>query len=174
SQGPMMPDLIGLSTDGPLARTVADAALLLDAMTGNHPGDMYTLPGVPAGESFLSYATREPGKLRIGRSVKTVIEGAEVHPDCLAAYEDATKLLISLGHEVEDVDLPFPVEAVPSFLSLWFAMATLAPIAPEQESQLLPLTRYLRARGMELSASELLLHQAILQGIVRPAITALN
>ena len=174
SQGPMMPDLIGLSTDGPLARTVADAALLLDAMTGNHPGDMYTLPAVPAGESFLSYATREPGKLRIGRSVKTVIEGAEVHPDCLAAYEDATELLVSLGHEVEDVDLPFPVEAVPSFLSLWFAMATLAPIAPEQESQLLPLTRYLRARGMELSASELLLHQAILQGIVRPAITALN
>ncbi len=52
----MMPDLTGLSTDGPLARTVADAALLLDAMTGNHPGDMYTLPHLPAGESFLGYA----------------------------------------------------------------------------------------------------------------------
>src|SRR6266571_3472968 len=42
SGGPLMPDLSGLSTDGPLARTVADAAVLLDAMTGNHPGDMYT------------------------------------------------------------------------------------------------------------------------------------
>ena len=49
SQGPMMPDLTGLSTDGPLARTVADAALLLDAMTGNHPGDMYTLPALAGG-----------------------------------------------------------------------------------------------------------------------------
>ena len=58
SQGPMMPDLTGLSTDGPLARTVADAALLLDAMTGNHPGDMYTLPPLPAGESFLGYASQ--------------------------------------------------------------------------------------------------------------------
>jgi amidase len=174
SQGPMMPDLVGLSTDGPLARTVADAALLLDAMVGNHPGDMYTQPALPAGESFLGYASREPGRLRIARSLKTVIEGADVHPDCVAAYEEASALLSSLGHEVEDVDLPFPAEAVPSFLALWFAMATLAPITPDQESELLPLTRYLRAQGLRLSAADLLFHQAVLQGSVRPAMRALN
>jgi amidase len=174
SQGPMMPDLVGLSTDGPLARTVADAALLLDAMTGNHPGDMYTQPALPAGESFLGYVSREPGRLRIGRSLKTLIDGAEVHPDCVAAYDEASTLLASLGHEVEDVDLPFPAEAVPSFLALWYAMATLAPIAPDQEPQLLPLTRYLRGKGMELSAADLLFHQAILQGSVRPALRALS
>jgi amidase len=174
SQGPVMPDLAGLSTDGPLARTVADAALLLDAMTGNHPGDMYTQPPLPAGESFLGYASREPGRLRIARSLTTVIDGAEVHPDCVAAYEDASALLASLGHEVEDVDLPFPVEAVPSFLALWYAMATLAPVTPDQEDDLLPLTRYLRGKGSELSAADLLLHQAILQGSVRPALTAIN
>jgi amidase len=174
SQGPMMPDLAGLSTDGPLARTVADAALLLDAMTGNHPGDMYTLPPLPAGESFLGHASRDPGKLRVARSLTTLIDGAEVHPDCVAAYDAAAALLSSLGHEVEDVDLPFPVEAVPSFLALWYAMATLAPIAPEQEADLLPLTRFLRARGMELSAADLLFHQAILQGSVRPAMRAIS
>jgi amidase len=170
----MMPDLAGLSTDGPLARTVADAALLLDAMTGNHPGDMYTLPPLPPGESFLGYARREPGRLRIARSLKTLVEGAEVHPDCAAAYEDASTLLAELGHEVEDFDPPFPVEAVPSFLALWYAMATLAPIAPEQEVELLPLTRFLRAKGMQLSAADLLLHQGILQGSVRPALRALS
>jgi amidase len=53
-------------------------------------------------------------------------------------------------------------------------MATLAPISPEQESQLLPLTRYLRGKGMELSAADLLLHQAILQGATRPAMAAMN
>jgi amidase len=174
SQGPLMPDLVGLSTDGPLARTVADAALLLDAMVGNHPGDMYTQPALPPGESYLGYASREPGKLRIGRSLKTLVGGADVHPDCVAAYEAASTLLAELGHEVEDVDPPFPVEAVPSFLALWFAMATLAPIAPEQEDQLLPLTRYLRGKGMELSAAELMFHQAVLQGAVRPAMTFLN
>ena len=80
SQGPMMPDLTGLSTDGPLARTVADAALLLDAMTGNHPGDMYTLPRLPARESFLGYAAREPGRLRIARSLRTVVAGRGSSP----------------------------------------------------------------------------------------------
>jgi len=174
SQGPLMPDLAGLSTDGPLARTVADAALLLDAMTGNHPGDMYTLPPLPPGESFLGYAGREPGKLRIGRSLKNLIAGARVHPDCAAAYEDASTLLAELGHDVEDVDPAFPVEAVPSFLALWYAMATLAPLAPEQEADLLPLTRYLRAKGMELSAADLLLHQGILQGSVRIGLQALS
>src|SRR5215469_7237251 len=174
SQGPMMPDLVGLSVDGPLARTVADAALLLDAMTGNHPGDMYTLPPLPAGETFLGYASREPGKLRIARSLSTLIDGAVVHPDCLTAFEAASSLLSSLGHEVEDVDLPFPVEAVPSFLALWFAMATLAPIAPEQEADLLPLTRFLRGRGIQLSAADLLFHEAILQGILRPAMRLLG
>jgi amidase len=174
SQGPMMPDLVGLSTDGPLARTVADAALLLDAMVGNHAGDMYIQPALPAGESFSGYVSREPGKLRIARSLTTVIENAEVHPDCVAAYEEASTLLAALGHQVEDVDLPFSAEAVPSFLALWFAMATLAPITPDQESELLPLTRYLRGRGMQLSAADLLLHQGILQGSVRPALTALN
>ena len=75
-----MPDLAGLSTDGPLARTVADAALLLDVMTGNHPGDMYTLPPLPAGETFLGHARREPGRLRIGRVAAAVVEGADGAP----------------------------------------------------------------------------------------------
>src|SRR5580698_4891677 len=174
SQGPMMPDLTGLSTDGPLARTVADAALLLDAMTGNHPGDMYTQPPLPAGESFLGYASREPGKLRIARSLQAVVEGAEVHPDCVAAYEDTSALLASLGHDVEELDMPFPAEAVPSFLALWFTMAAFTPIPPDQEGELLPLTQWLRAEGRKISAPDIFFHQAILQGSVRPAMAAMN
>ena len=74
SGGPLMPDLFGLGVDGPLARTVADAALLLDVMTGNHPGDMYTQPPLPTGETFLGYAGRQPGRLRIGRSLQHAVE----------------------------------------------------------------------------------------------------
>ena len=58
SEGPIVPDLFGLAVNGPIARTVADAALLLDVMSGNHPGDMYTLPPLPDGETFLGYARR--------------------------------------------------------------------------------------------------------------------
>ena len=174
SGGPLMPDLAGLATDGPLARTVADAALLLDVMTGNHPGDMYTQPPLPPGESFLGFAGRDPGRLRIARSLATVIEGAEVHPDCVAAYEEASTLLADLGHEVEDVELPFGPDAVPAFETLWYSMAALVPIDAAQEGELLPLTRYLRGRGLALKATDLLFAQAYLQAIMRPALTMLN
>ncbi|HEU5420520.1 MAG TPA: amidase [Streptosporangiaceae bacterium] len=173
SGGPLMPDLAGLGIDGPLARTVADAALLLDAMTCNEPGDMYTQPPLPAGDSFLGYASREPGRLRIARSLTSAVEGVEVHPDCLAAYEDASKLLDSLGHDVQDVDLPFGPDAVPAFVTLWYAMATLAPVSPEQEGDLLPLTAYLRGKGLELTAAELLFAQGYLQAVMRPALRTL-
>ncbi len=100
--------------------------------------------------------------------------GAEVDSDCVAAWEDASALLASLGHEVEDVDLPFPAEAVPSFLALWFTMAAFTPIPPDQEPELLPLTQWLRAQGRAISAPDIFFHQAILQGSVRPAVTAMN
>jgi amidase len=174
SGGPLLPDLFGLSTDGPLARTVEDAALLLDVMTCNYPGDMYILPPLRAGETFLGHARREPGKLRIGRSMTNVVPGAAVHEDCAAAYEDASKLLAELGHEVEDVELPFGSDAVPMFELLWYSMATLAPIDAAQEEQLLPLTRYLRGRGLKVTASELIFAQAYLQSVMRPAIATMN
>ena len=174
SGGPLMPDLSGLSTDGPLARTVEDAALLLDVMTCNYPGDMYIMPPLRAGETFLGHARREPGKLRIGRSMTNVVPGATVHDDCAAAYEDASKLLAELGHEVEDVDLPFGSDAVPMFELLWYSMATLAPIDAAQEEQLLPLTKYLRGRGLKVTASELIFAQAYLQSVMRPAIATMN
>src|ERR1700683_336406 len=119
SEGPLMPDLAGLGVNGPLARTVADAALLLDVMTGNFPGDMYTLPPLPAGESFLGHASRPPGKLKIARTLQSPVPGAEIHPDCVTAYEEASSLLASLGHEVEDIAMPLGPDVVPFFETLW-------------------------------------------------------
>ena len=130
SSAPLMPDLVGLGVDGPLARTVADAALLLDVMTGNNPGDMYTQPPLPPGETFLAHARRDPGRLRIGRTLQHPVDGGEVHPDCVAAYEEASMLLADLGHEVVDIQAPLSPDAVPFFETLWYAMATLAPVRP--------------------------------------------
>jgi amidase len=174
SEGPLVPDLAGLGINGPLARTVADAALLLDVMARNFPGDMYTQPPLPPGESFLGYASRPPGRLRIGRTLQNPVEGAEVHPDCVEAYEQASTLLAGLGHEVEDIDMPLGADVVPFFETLWYAYATLAPLTPEQEEVLLPLTRYLRGRGLVTSAPDLIFAQAYLQAVTRAALAALN
>ena len=174
SKGPLEPDLAGFSVNGPIARTVADAALLLDVMSGNFPGDMYTQPSLPPGESFLGYASRPPGRLRIGRTLQNTIDGADVHPDCVAAYEEASTLLASVGHEVEDITLPLGPDIVPFFEVLWYAYATLTPVAPEQEELLLPLTRYLRERGLAVTTPELLFAQGYLQFVTRIAVAALS
>jgi amidase len=173
SGGPLMPDLAGLGIDGPIARTVADAALLLDVMSGNYPGDMYTL--AKDDESFLSRALN-PGtrKLKIGRTMQNAVEGAEVHPDVQAAYEDASQLLASLGHEVVDIDMPFGPDTVPFFETLWYSYATLAPLAPDQVDLLRPLTRYLRERGLATGAADLIFAQAYLQLITRGGLATLN
>jgi amidase len=174
SNAPLMPDLMGLTTEGPLARTVADAALLLDVMTGNQPGDMYTQPPLPGGESFAGYAAREPGRLRIGRTLAHMVGDGAVHPDCVTAYEEASTLLAGLGHEVEDFTLPYGADTVPAFETLWYSMATLVPVDPADEHRLRPLTRYLRERGRAVSAADVLFAQAFLQIIMRSALPALN
>ena len=174
SNAPLLPDLFGLGTEGPLTRSVADAALLLDVMAGNEPGDMYTPAPLPAGESFSGYAAREPGRLRIGRTLRHPVGDGAVHPDCVAAYEDASQLLASLGHEVEEIAAPFGPDVVPFFETLWYAMATLAPVDPAREDRLLPLTTYLRERGQQVTAGQLVQAQAYLQFVVRAALATLN
>ena len=173
SGGPLVPDLLGFGIDGPLTRTVADAALLLDVMTGNYPGDMYTQPPLAPGETFLGYASRPPGRLLIGRTLQAPVPGVEVHPDCLAAYEDASRLLASLGHEVEDIAMPLGDDIVPFFEIIYYAYATLTPVDPSQEHVLLPLTRYLRERGRATAAPDFIFAQAYMQFVTRPAIAAL-
>ena len=85
---------------GALTRTVADTATVLDVLAGYELGDATWAPPPPA--PFAELATRQPGRLRVGRSAVPPVSAAEVHPDCVAAYEAASQLLKELGHEVED------------------------------------------------------------------------
>ncbi|MFC4049171.1 amidase [Actinomadura syzygii] len=172
SHGPIVPDLFGLSANGPIARTVRDAALLLDVMAGHMPGDLYAAP--PVDGTFSSYAERPPGRLRIARGIQPAVPDAEVHPDCVAAYEEASALLEELGHEVVELPQVFGPDLVPHFETLWGVMATLTPVAEESEHLLQPLTRWLRARGEATGAPRLLQAHAALQGALRAAFPVMD
>jgi amidase len=114
SHAPTGDILSGLATHGPLARTVADAAALLDVMAGPEVGDPYWLPNPP--HTFLE-ATRKPlSKLRIGYATFLPPVGA-VDPLCEEAVMDMVQLLEQMGHSVESVtpdfnDLGEPLIAV--------------------------------------------------------------
>ena len=89
----------GLSVNGPIARSVMDAALFLDATS--------TVPG-PDGE-FVAAATRDPGKLRIALSTKVPVPmPVRVGKEQLAAVVEAGALLRDLGHEVVVRDPEYP------------------------------------------------------------------
>jgi amidase len=92
----------------------------------------------------------------------------------VAAYEEASALLAGLGHEVEDLEFPVGPEVLPLFETLWCSMAALLPVNEAQQEQLLPLTRYLRERGMQIRAADLFLAQAYLQGATRHALGVYN
>ena len=171
SNGPIGGDVTGLSWNGPLARSVRDAAALLDAMAVPMPGDPHWAPPLPGGATFLSCAGRDPGRLRIGRYVTPVIAGAEVHPDCLAAYEAATRALTDLGHVVEDVAVPFPPDTMSLFESVWGASAASAPVDPARQGELTPLTRWLRQKGAGVTGAQFVGAISRLQMLSRQWIT---
>ena len=152
SGSPMYGEVTGLATAGTLARTVRDAAALLDVLAGHVAGDPSWAPAPET--AFLESCEREPGRLRIGRFVEPVIADAEVDPECVTAYESASSLLASLGHDVEDIAVPMPREAVPTFETCWAVLTALSTVPPDQESVLRPLTRWLTARGRAVSGPE--------------------
>ena len=173
SGGPVRGDVSGLPCEGVLARTVRDAAALLDVMAGPTPGDPHWAPPLPSGESFLGHAGREPGRLRVARFVTPVIGHAAVHDECLTAYDRTTRLLTELGHEVEEIAAPFTAEVVPLFETVWSVLPTLAPVPQGREELLRPLTRWLRERGRSVAASDFALALATLQVLARRAVRAM-
>src|SRR3954449_5136540 len=173
SAGPMYGDPVGLGTAGPLARTVRDAAAMLDVLAGPAVGDPFWAPPLPDGETFLGCCDRPPGRLRIGRFRQPLIADATVHPECVQAYEDASALLASLGHDIEDIAVPLEPEAVTTFETCWAVLSTLSPAPAGSEDRLRPLTRWLQERGRRVTAPQFGLALGELRRIAARALTRL-
>jgi amidase len=89
----------GMSVNGPMARSVEDAALFLDV----------TAPG----NGFVAAARRPPGQLRIALSTKAppglIVRVGKAQR---AAVDEAGALLRELGHEVIERDPDYPPSGV--------------------------------------------------------------
>ncbi|TWG92948.1 amidase [Nocardioides sp. J9] len=170
---PMYGDPVGLATSGSIARTVADAAALLDVLAGRRAGDPSWAPE-PAG-TFLEATGREPGRLRIGCFEQPVIADVELHPEVRRAYDDTAALLTSLGHQVEGIPVPIPADAVPVFETCWAVLTALSTVTltPEQQALLRPLTRWLGERGAAVSGPEFGLAIGQLRRLAAQALVAL-
>lgn len=104
----------GLTCIGPLARTVLDAALLLDAASGNHPRDPHRPPPPP--EPYAVSAQRaDPGRrLRVALSLKAPYAPYPRHlkQAVRLQVEQLARAIEALGHDVSEADPSYGVLGV--------------------------------------------------------------
>ncbi|MHA3020822.1 amidase [Mycobacterium sp. BMJ-28] len=105
----------GITVNGVLARTVTDAAIVLDAASGNAPGDLHQPEPIRATE----HIGRAPGALRIALSTKFPFTffRATLHPEIDAAVRDVATHLEQLGHTVAEADPDYGLKMSWDFLA---------------------------------------------------------
>jgi len=145
----------GASSDLVLCRSVRDAALAMDVLSGPNDGDPFII--APPQASFRDLASREPGVLRIGYSTRSPVD-TPVHPQAIKAVEQAVEVLRSLGHEVVEAEPDYDGQALARcYLNMYFGQvaATLDQAretgARDEEFEL--LTRTLAAFGRSMSSA---------------------
>lgn len=87
---------------GPMARTVEDAALMLDVMAGPHPRDPFSAPA--DGTDFLGAVGRPVGDLRVAYSPD--LGAFPVEDTVRTVVGDAVDALADAGATVEEIDGP--------------------------------------------------------------------
>lgn len=138
---------------GPMTRTVADTALLLDVITGPDPRDWSALarPTAP-----FRYALDSPlAGLRVAFS--TDLGSVAVDPEVAELVSAAVDVLAELGAEVETED-PGIHDPIWAFECLWFSGAAKAieHLHPRQRLELDPALAKACEKGLTYSAQDYL------------------
>ncbi|MDQ1556859.1 MAG: amidase [Actinomycetota bacterium] len=156
--GSGLESLAGLVTTGPLARTVADAALLLDAMVDGSAYPFTLRAPRWDGGALSNAAIRGEGRFQLGVMTTSPWDDAyeiTLAPEARLALDVALGELAAIGHGIEQIALePDPTYA-PNFTTIWQAGAAGLAVEGEQLDLLEPLTLWLVQRGRQLSARDL-------------------
>ncbi len=156
----------GLSCYGPLARSVGDAALLLDAVHGNVPADLHRPQ--PPSEPFADAAARDPGRLRIALSFATPLGVPDkVDAEHRAAIDSFAERLTELGHDVFPADPDYGMVG-PAIVPRGMAgVADWLDAHGEDRSSLEPRTRVHASLGRALRGAPQRLSRAAEPGLRR-------
>ena len=101
-----------LDTPGPFGRTVLDAALLHEVMSGHDPLDATSIDA-PVPPVVAAARQADVSGLRIG--VVTELSGDGYQPGVLARFGEAVELLEALGAKIVDVSCPHFSYGLPAY-----------------------------------------------------------
>lgn len=102
----VIPLSVSLDHVGPIARTVADAAIILQAIAGFDAGDRASVD-IPV-DDYLASLGKNVKTLRIGVPRKFFFE--DLDPDIASATNHALSGLATMGAELRDIELPVPTD----------------------------------------------------------------
>jgi len=141
-----------LTVHGPMARNVEDLALLLDAMSGEHPADPLSLPSLPS--SFLSAARSGKRPRRVAYSPDLGITA--VDPEVAAITRKAALRFAEAGAIVEEAhpDLREAHECFHVLRAFDFAISKAALLRSKRD-QLKPEVIWNIEEGLKLSVEQL-------------------
>jgi amidase len=141
-----------LTVHGPMARNVEDLALLLDAMSGEHPADPLSLPSLPS--SFLSAARSGKRPRRVAWSADLGI--TPVDPEVSAITQKAASRFAEAGAIVEEAhpDLREAHECFHVLRAFDFAVSKAALLRSHRD-QLKPEVIWNIEQGLQLSVEQL-------------------
>jgi amidase/aspartyl-tRNA(Asn)/glutamyl-tRNA(Gln) amidotransferase subunit A len=140
---------------GPLTRTVADAALMLNVITKPDPRDYWTLP--PTKEYFYDDLTLNLKGLKLGMLIDMGF-GLSVTSVVSHAVEKAANLFEEAGARVEPVSLSFdfdPLEAIERFFMVRCYLEYNS-FTEEQKENVLPYIQQWSGGAKDISAVELM------------------
>jgi aspartyl-tRNA(Asn)/glutamyl-tRNA(Gln) amidotransferase subunit A len=140
-----------LSTGGPITRSVADAALMMEVLTEPYPGDFYALP--IANRAFRAGLDGGIEGWRVAFS--PTLSGARVDPEVAAVVAAAAKRFTELGADLVEVP-PVLEDSLLIFQHHWFVGAALQmrQLTAAQRRRLDPGFAYIAEQGSRLPAVE--------------------
>lgn len=141
-----------LSADGPMARNVEDLALMLDAMSGEHPGDALSLPRLPT--SFLSAARSGAKPRRIAYSATLGI--SPVDPEVAEITRKAAQRFEEAGVIVEEAHPDFSeAVACAHVLRAYDYVLTKGKLLKSHRDQLKPEVIWNIEEGLKLTLADI-------------------
>jgi Asp-tRNA(Asn)/Glu-tRNA(Gln) amidotransferase A subunit family amidase len=149
----------GCVVEGCVSLSVRDQAAYHDLTQYGVPGEVYAVPR-PA-TPYLDEVGADPGRLKIGM-IKSPPSGLPIHPECIAAVENAARLCESLGHDVEETEYSFDFERLAEVFSRVACAATAAGILsaepfvgrPPRQGDFTNAIQEMLERGQQQNAAE--------------------